>query len=102
MQSKKSFEINPKHRIITSIKERCLGEDEDKSIGSLVELLFETSLLASGFTLENPENFSRKLNSIIESGLGLHMDEAEGTETVDTEIAENTADNTEEVMEQVD
>lgn len=54
MAAKKHLEINPDHSIIETLRQKADADKNDKSVKDLVMLLFETSLLASGFNLEDP------------------------------------------------
>ena len=54
MAAKKHLEINPDHSIIKTLKAKVDVDKNDKSVKDLVTLLYETSLLASGFALELP------------------------------------------------
>merc|ERR1719338_53881 len=54
MMSQKTMEINPGHPIVSTLKERFTSDPSDKTIKDLVWLLFETSLLTSGFSLQEP------------------------------------------------
>merc|ERR1712099_87193 len=58
MMSKKTMEINPSHPIVSTLKERFTTDPSDKTIKDLVWLLFETSLLTSGFSLQEPVKFA--------------------------------------------
>merc|ERR1712173_295708 len=68
---------NPSHPIMCNLLERCNNKDNDKSVTDLVQLLFETSLLSSGFTLDDPAVHANRINRMIKLGLGLDMDDEE-------------------------
>ena len=50
MAAKKHLEVNPDHPIIETLRGKAEADKNDKSVKDLVHLLFETSLLSSGFT----------------------------------------------------
>merc|ERR1712213_132707 len=54
MNAKKTMEINPNHSIIKELKSKAEADENDKTLKDLVWLMFETSMLTSGFSLENP------------------------------------------------
>jgi len=81
MAAKKHLEINPDHAIVKSLKEKCDADKNDKSIKDLVLLLFETSLLSSGFSLEDPHTHANRIHRMIKLGLGVdEEDEAVAAE----------------------
>lgn len=91
MSAKKHLEINPDHPIIKSLKTKVDADKNDKSVKDLVILLFETSLLSSGFSLENPQTHGERIFRMIKMGLGIDEDEPE-TAPVETTPAAAKAD----------
>merc|ERR1712110_253786 len=83
MAAKKHLEINPDHSIVENLRQRAETDKNDKSVKDLVLLLFETSLLSSGFSLEDPAVHARRIHRMVKLGLGIDEDEAEIEETVD-------------------
>ncbi|ESO93506.1 hypothetical protein LOTGIDRAFT_161608 [Lottia gigantea] len=75
MAAKKHLEINPDHPIVKTLKEKADADKNDKSVKDLVLLLFETSLLASGFTLEDPTSHANRIHRMVKLGLGIDIDD---------------------------
>ena len=71
MSAKKHLEINPDHKIVQTLAERVEADKNDKSIKDLVFLLYETSLLSSGFSLENPMIHANRIYRIVKIGLSI-------------------------------
>merc|ERR1712107_428872 len=65
MAAKKHLEINPDHSIVENLRQRAETDKNDKSVKDLVLLLFETSLLSSGFSLEDPAVHARRIHRMI-------------------------------------
>jgi len=83
MAAKKHMEINPDHSIIENLRQRAEADKNDKSVKDLVMLLFETGLLSSGFSLEDPQVHAQRIHRMIKLGLGIDEDEAEVEEAAD-------------------
>merc|ERR1712212_1458303 len=77
MAAKKHLEINPEHPIIEKLRVRAEADKNDKSVRDLVMLLFETSLLTSGFNLEDPAIHAGRIHRMIRLGLGIDDSGAE-------------------------
>ena len=80
MAAKKHLEINPDHSIVETLRAKAEADKNDKSVKDLVHLLFETSLLSSGFALEDPATHASRIHRMIKLGLGIDDDDVEGTE----------------------
>merc|ERR1712165_314395 len=87
MAAKKHHEINPDHSIVENLRQRAETDKNDKSVKDLVLLLFETSLLSSGFSLEDPAVHARRIHRMIKLGLGIDEDdEADAAVADDTDM----------------
>merc|ERR1711879_108918 len=97
MAAKKQLEINPDHKIVGSLCERVEANKNDKAIKDLVMLMFETSLLASGFNLEDPTIHANRIHRMIKLGLGIDGDDDEEEDAAAVE--ENAGADEEEMPE---
>merc|ERR1712188_290225 len=106
MSAKKHLEINPENQIMIALKKKVDHDKNDKSIKDLITLLYETALLSSGFTLENPQDHSSRIHRMIKLGLGVDDDDDTTEQTTDMPSleAENNDDDEEDKarMEEVD
>merc|ERR1711875_145959 len=83
--AKKHLEINPDHSILENLRQRAEADKNDKSVKDLVMLLFETALLSSGFSLEDPAVHAQRIHRMIKLGLGIDDDSDEVAETAEDE-----------------
>ena len=84
MTSKKTLEINPNNAVIQELRKRRFdgAAADDKSIKDIVVLLFDTALLASGFSLDEPNAFAGRIHRMIKLGLSIDDEVDGGTEDV--------------------
>jgi len=85
MAAKKHLEINPDHSILENLRQRAEADKNDKSVKDLVMLLFETALLSSGFSLEDPAVHAQRIHRMIKLGLGIDDDSDEIAESAEDE-----------------
>uniref|UniRef100_A0AAY4A5U6 Heat shock protein 90, alpha (cytosolic), class B member 1 n=1 Tax=Denticeps clupeoides TaxID=299321 RepID=A0AAY4A5U6_9TELE len=75
MMAKKHLEINPDHPIMETLRQKADSDKNDKAVKDLVILLFETALLSSGFSLDDPQTHSNRIYRMIKLGLGIDEDD---------------------------
>ncbi|XP_003492149.1 heat shock protein 83 [Bombus impatiens] len=86
MAAKKHLEINPDHAIIETLHQKAEADKSDKAVKDLVILLFETALLSSGFTLDEPQVHAARIYRMIKLGLGIDEEESIPEEQTTEEV----------------
>ncbi|PNY10653.1 heat shock cognate protein 80-like [Trifolium pratense] len=101
MSSKKTMEINPENPIMEELRKRADADRNDKSVKDLVLLLFETALLTSGFSLDEPNTFGNRIHRMLKLGLSIDEDATENDADMPP-LEEADADAEGSKMEEVD
>ena len=78
MMSKKTMEVNPNNNIINELRQKSEVDQSDKTVKDLIWLLYETSLLTSGFSLEDSSQFATRIHRMIKLGLSIFEEEGAG------------------------
>jgi hypothetical protein len=102
MMSKKTMEVNPSNPIIESLREKVSADQGDKTVKDVIWMLFDTSLLTSGFSLEDPTTFANRIHRLIKLGLSIDDDGDDETMDEDMPVLESTDDAPDSTLEEVD
>jgi len=102
MMSKKTMEVNPSNPIIVSLREKVAADQSDKTVKDVIWMLYDTSLLTSGFSLDEPTTFANRIHRLIKLGLSIDEDDAEDADE-DLPALESTEESApDSTMEEVD
>jgi len=102
MVSKKTMEINPDHPIIQELRKKSEADKTDKTLKDLIWLLFETSMLTSGFSLDEPTSFAARIHRMIKLGMSIDDIAPEQSTTDDMPPLEADSEAAPSNMEEVD
>lgn len=69
MRSRKVFEINPEHEIIKALNVACRNNPDDPEALKALDVLFETAMISSGFSPDNPAELSGKIYEMMTSAI---------------------------------
>jgi molecular chaperone HtpG len=101
MMSKKTMEVNPTNPIVKSLREKVSADQGDKTVKDVIWMLYDTSLLTSGFSLDEPTTFAGRIHRLIKLGLSIDDDGDEG-EDEEPPALESTEELGDSTMEEVD
>jgi heat shock protein 90kDa beta len=93
---KKILEINPGHPLIKEMLKLVEADKEDQKAISLVQLMYESATLRSGYELKDLAGFSDRIETMLRSAMNISPDE-----TIE-EIGEFEADEEPEQQEEAD
>eukprot|EP00897_Mesotaenium_endlicherianum_P007740 jgi/Mesen1/6995/ME000365S06129 len=75
MRGRRILEINPAHPIIRDLNEQCKDAPNNPKGKRMVDLLYETAHLSSGFPPDNPAEFGSRVYEMMGLALGSRQDE---------------------------
>jgi len=101
MVSKKTMEINPTNDIVSELRNKSEVDQSDKTVKDLIWLMYETSLLTSGFNLEDSSQFASRIHRMIKIGLSIDAADADGDDDLPP-LVDTPAGETNTKMEEVD
>jgi len=100
MMCRKTLEVNPENPIIMNLLEKVGKEVVDPTVKDIVWMLYETSIINGGFSLEEPSKFTSRIHKLI--GLGLSLEESELELEAEAEVEAEVELEADSTMEEVD
>jgi len=71
-KAKRVLEINPRHPLIEGLLDKLIEDgDEDEGLRDNVRVLWDTSLVRSGFTLKDTNTYFSRIESLLRRSLGV-------------------------------
>lgn len=68
------MEINPRHPLINELLERVKTDKEDQEALRSAKLLFETTVIRSGYSLKDNQGFADRIEAMLRSTLNIPSD----------------------------
>merc|ERR1711970_1025518 len=75
LSQKKTLEINPRHPLIKELLRRVQADPEDVQAKNIADMMFKTATLRSGYMLKDTVDFSKTVEEMMRSTLGIPLDE---------------------------
>merc|ERR1712054_258254 len=66
MMSKKTMEVNPRHPIVTELNKLLKDNADSEDAKDLGNLLYDTALINSGFTMEKTDEFAARMYRVLQ------------------------------------
>ncbi|XP_076930416.1 heat shock protein 90-5, chloroplastic-like [Bidens hawaiensis] len=95
MRGRRIMEVNPDHPIIKDLNAACKNAPESSEAKRAVDLLYETALIASGFTPDSPAELGGKIYEMMAVALGGKWGRVEESEGVDPTTESESTEETE-------
>ena len=70
MKGRKILEINPRHPLIRSLKERVADNEEDEKAQLIAKSVYDVALLESGFILDEAKDVARRVHLMARDIMG--------------------------------
>ena len=67
MKGKKILEVNPSSPVIQALVAKSAAGKADQEGQAMVDLLYETALITSGFEVESPKDYATRVYDMISS-----------------------------------
>jgi heat shock protein beta len=77
MSSQKTMEINPRHPLVIKLADIVEASPDDESTQDTAWMLYESAMMTSGFPIESPEDFAKRMFRVMSSGLAIDSLELE-------------------------
>ncbi|CAI5471745.1 unnamed protein product [Closterium sp. Yama58-4] len=91
LKGRKILEVNPRHPIVQQLKELVAADPKDETAVSVASTLYETALIESGFSLEDPTKFAARIFSALKTNLKIDPDAGvEEEEEEEEEVVEES------------
>ena len=94
MKSRKIFELNIEHSIIKNLYKQYEDNNIDTKFNRLINIIYDTCALASGFSIDDPKLYSNVMYDLIQTNLSFETDTKE-TDTKETDTKETEPKETE-------